>query len=333
MRHIFLPACLCLIILSSRSGSDIGSTPDRAAADDNRIFGQIANARAEEHRLDGEETPAEALDTPAADVARGTGEDPKLNAQPSATKNVVPRTRQEICDMVATTARSNELPVPFFIHLLFQESGFKSDVVSRAGAQGIAQFMPETAATVGLHNPFDPLQAIAASARLLGNLVRQFGNLGLAAAAYNAGPRRIQDWLANKGKLPAETKDYVKVITGRSPESWTGHASGELPATLPREAPCQEAAAKFAVNLTERRRQLRATERRRVDAAIPAKNLDWKFSRFSAEKTSTIMVAERGDGKRGYSHRDRPDRHKGKAAIQFAASSKKGERKIQLSRR
>ena len=83
------------------------------------------------------------------------------------------------------------MPIPFFIRLLFQESGFKPDVVSRAGAQGIAQFMPETAATVGLDNPFDPMQAIAASARLLRNLVRQFGNLGLAAAAYNAGPRRI----------------------------------------------------------------------------------------------------------------------------------------------
>ena len=51
--------------------------------------------------------------------------------------------------------------------------------------------MPETAATVGLNNPFDPIQAIAASARLLGDLVRRFGNPGLAAAAYNAGPRRI----------------------------------------------------------------------------------------------------------------------------------------------
>jgi hypothetical protein len=321
--------------LSSPSGSDIGGTLDSATKDDNRIFAQVAEARAEEYRLRGEETPVEPLDTPAEDVSRGSTEDPKQNAPRPAAKNVVPRTRQEICDMVAATAHSNELPLPFFIHLLFQESGFKSDVVSRAGAQGIAQFMPETAATVGLHNPFDPLQAIAASARLLGRLVRQFGNLGLAAAAYNAGPRRIQDWLANKGKLPDETQDYVKAITGRSPESWTGHGSGGLTAMLPREAPCQEAAAKFTANLTERRRHLRATEWRRVDAAIPAKNLDRKLPRFSAEKTPTIMVAERGDGRRARanSHRDGRDRHKGKGAIQLAAASKKGERKIRLSRR
>ena len=116
-------------------------------------------------------------------------------------KPVVWRSSQEICDTLITAAQSNDLPIPF-IRLLFQESGFKPDVVSSAGAQGIAQFMPETAATVGLDNPFDPLQAIAASARLLRDLVKQFGNLGLAAAAYNAGPRRIQDCLAKKGKLP-----------------------------------------------------------------------------------------------------------------------------------
>ena len=79
--------------------------------------------------------------------------------------------------------------------------------------------MPETAADVGLDNPFDPLQAIPASARLLRNLFQQFGNLGLAAAAYNAGPKRIQDWLAKKGKLPQETQGYVKIITGRPAET------------------------------------------------------------------------------------------------------------------
>jgi len=100
---------------------------------------------------------------------------------PSIKDRVVTRSHHEICSTVAESAHSNDLPLPFFIRLLFQESGFKPDVVSRAGAQGIAQFMPETAATVGLSNPFDPIQAITASARLLGDLVRRFGNPGLAA--------------------------------------------------------------------------------------------------------------------------------------------------------
>jgi Transglycosylase SLT domain len=118
--------------------------------------------------------------------------------------------------------------------------------VSSAGAQGIAQFMPETATSMGLENPFDPAQAIPASARLLRELIHQFGNLGLAAAAYNAGPRRIQDWLEKKGKLPEETKGYVKIITGQPAETWTAAAAAHPGQRVPRHAPCQEAAGLYA---------------------------------------------------------------------------------------
>ncbi|HEX5509694.1 MAG TPA: lytic transglycosylase domain-containing protein [Pseudolabrys sp.] len=138
------------------------------------------------------------------------------------------------------------MPVPFFIRLLFQESRFKPGVVSRAGAQGIAQFMPETSESVGLDNPFDPLEAIPASARLLRDLLQQFGNLGLAAAAYNAGPRRIQEWLAKKAKLPEETKGYVEKITGKPVETWTVATAGVPAIKLPPRAPCQDAAGLMA---------------------------------------------------------------------------------------
>jgi transglycosylase-like protein with SLT domain len=216
MRHLFLPVCICLMTLSGAASADeIPSEP-------------VAVTKTEEG----------AAPAPANEVAV---EMPIPVVRPPAIKDrVVARPRHEICTTVAESAHSNDLPLPFFIRLLFQESGFKPDVVSRAGAQGIAQFMPETAATVGLNNPFDPIQAIAASARLLGDLVRRFGNLGLAAAAYNAGPRRIQNWLDKKGKLPDETQHYVKVITGRPAETWKGRMKAKLAAALPREAPCQE---------------------------------------------------------------------------------------------
>ena len=118
-------------------------------------------------------------------------------------KPIVYRSREEICASLAEAIRSNDLPPHFFIRLLYQESSFRPYVISSAGALGIAQFMPETANERGLDNPFDPAQAIPASARLLRDLSRKFGNLGLAAAAYNAGPKRIQDWLANKGSAAA----------------------------------------------------------------------------------------------------------------------------------
>jgi hypothetical protein len=131
------------------------------------------------------------------------------------------------------------LPIAYLVRLLFQESGFDPASVSRAGAQGIAQFMPETAATEGLKNPFDPLQAIPASARLLRKLFDQFGNLGLAAAAYNAGPQRIQAWLAKKSKLPQETEGYVKIITGRPAETWRVASARGTALTVPNRAPCK----------------------------------------------------------------------------------------------
>jgi hypothetical protein len=65
--------------------------------------------------------------------------------------------------------------------------------------------MPATARWRGLADPFDPLEAIAQTAKLLRDLRREFGNLGLAAAAYNAGPGRVRDWLAGRRGLPRET--------------------------------------------------------------------------------------------------------------------------------
>jgi len=163
-------------------------------------------------------------------------------------KPIVYRSREEICDALTEATRSNDLPAHFFIRLLYQESNFRLAAISSAGALGIAQFTPETATDRGLDNPFDPLQAIPASARLLRDLYQKFGNLGLAAAAYNAGPRRITDWLANKGQLPQETQDYVKIITGWPPETWTVAQAGSPAVKLPRAAPCQEAAGLLAWN-------------------------------------------------------------------------------------
>ena len=93
--------------------------------------------------------------------------------------------------MAEDAATAHTLPVGYFLRLIRQESGFDPNSVSRAGAQGIAQFMPATASERGLKDPFDPTEALPKSAELLNELKQHFGNLGLAAAAYNAGPDRI----------------------------------------------------------------------------------------------------------------------------------------------
>ena len=125
-----------------------------------------------------------------------------------------------LCGIVEASAKTEGLPVAFFTKLIWRESSFRPTAVSPAGAQGVAQFMPGTASERGLVDPFDPASAIPASAKFLGELKRRFGNLGLAAAAYNAGQTAVGNWLAGKGSLPFETQDYVLAITGRDAEDW-----------------------------------------------------------------------------------------------------------------
>jgi hypothetical protein len=147
----------------------------------------------------------------------------------------------DVCTTLIDAARANDLPPAFLARLIWQESRFDPSSVSSAGAQGIAQFMPQTASEVGLSDPYDPIEALPASARFLKRLHREFGNLGLAAAAYNAGSGRIRDWLANRQSLPAETRNYVHIITGHSAESWTDDQTVlALPTLLPRGTPCRE---------------------------------------------------------------------------------------------
>lgn len=127
---------------------------------------------------------------------------------------------QSICRMIEVGARRHDLPVHFFTRLIWTESRFRIRAVSPAGAQGVAQFMPGTAQARGLADPFDPAEAIAHSASFLADLKRQFGNLGLAAAAYNGGPTRVQAFLDGRGGLPLETQNYVFQITARTAEDW-----------------------------------------------------------------------------------------------------------------
>ena len=144
---------------------------------------------------------------------------------------------QALCRMIEASATAHQLPVEFFTRLIWQESSFRPGVTSGAGAQGVAQFMPGTAADRRLADPFDPEQAIPKSAELLSDLRTRFGNLGLAAAAYNGGPARVEAWLAGRAALPGETRNYVSAITGRPADDWADEARGAARADPAPEAP------------------------------------------------------------------------------------------------
>src|SRR6266487_1362216 len=208
-----------------------------------------ANASPQTTAAQSDQTPQDAaLDSvePAPSVwVSGSNPEKQSNAvagsvpPPPAT---VEATADAICATLDRSASQNNLPLDFFTRLIWQESRFNPLSVSHAGAQGIAQFMPGTARLVGLANPFDPIQALRKSAELLRELRTQFGNLGLAAAAYNAGPKRVEDWLAKRRILPQETETYVRIITGRSAQEWTGVDAGNWSVTPAAPRPCEQLA-------------------------------------------------------------------------------------------
>src|SRR5580704_3555680 len=166
-----------------------------------------------------------------------TDQPPAAQTQPAAPNN--PPTADDICRAVEEDAAANGLPVEFFARVIWQESRFNAQAVSPKGAQGIAQFMPRTADWRGLADPFDPIEALKNSASYLHELQTKFGNLGLAAAGYNAGPGRVSAWLAGRRTLPDETRNYVAIITGWTVDEWASPSPPKTAeTTIPQGVPC-----------------------------------------------------------------------------------------------
>jgi hypothetical protein len=157
-----------------------------------------------------------------------------------------------ICRVLVQAAADNGLPVHLFTRLIWQESRFNPAAVSPKGALGIAQFMPRTASGRGLADPLEPLTALRESASYLAELRTTFrGNLGLAMAAYNAGPGRVEAWLAGRRGLPDETRAYVLAITGHSAEAWASQEPPQL-ADAPLKVDCAELRRLIAASLRAR---------------------------------------------------------------------------------
>ncbi|MBV9257391.1 MAG: lytic transglycosylase domain-containing protein [Ktedonobacteraceae bacterium] len=116
-------------------------------------------------------------------------------------------------------AIANGISPDYFVRQIQVESGFNANAYSPAGAVGIAQFLPSTAAGLGV-NPYDPISALAGAARYMAGFARQYnGNYAMALAAYNAGGGTVQYAVAAGGAnwmnfLPYETRQYILKIMG-----------------------------------------------------------------------------------------------------------------------
>lgn len=211
-------------------------------------------------------------------------------------------TSQSICMIIESAAVSQRLPTDFFARVIWQESRFQSDATgprTRSGdrAQGIAQFMPRTAAERGLLDPYDPIQALPKSAEFLSELRAEFGSLGLAAAAYNAGPQRLRDYLAGRGGMPAETRAYVLAVTGKPLDEWTkAGARGEQPRSSP-DCPQLVAILKRAPNIFMRELETRVE----VVAAAPwGVQLAAGFSREASLQSYSAIARRYADLLQGH---------------------------------
>lgn len=148
---------------------------------------------------------------------------------------------RDVCSAIARLAATYRLPEGYLARLLWQESRFDPAAISPAGAEGIAQFMPGTARLRGLSDSFAPAEALVRSAEYLRFLADKFGNLGLAAAAYNAGEARVARWQRLGGNLAGETQAYVMIVTGVPVEQWQAGAFEAPDFTLRPGAPFLDA--------------------------------------------------------------------------------------------
>jgi hypothetical protein len=114
--------------------------------------------------------------------------------------------------VVAPIAARYNLDTELVLRIIEAESGGDPRAVSPKGAMGLMQLMPETARALGVSDPFDPMQNIEGGVRYLSHLLRRFGDLRLALAAYNAGPGRVLQY----GGVPPfpETQRYIERIFG-----------------------------------------------------------------------------------------------------------------------
>jgi SPOR domain len=122
---------------------------------------------------------------------------------------------EALCLMIESAAKANDLPLQYFARMIWQEGHFEVDGEPASAAMRAWRL-----------DPFNPVQALPRAAEFLSELRAQFGNLGLATAAYRLGPAQLRAWLTGRTAIPREARDYVLSVTGMSVDDWVGAGRG-----------------------------------------------------------------------------------------------------------
>ena len=174
--------------------------------------------------------------TPGTTAALAT---PTATATPTSTSSSLPAGTPYAAEITAA-AQANGLDPALLAGLVKQESGFNPTAGSPAGARGLTQLMPGTAAGLGVTNVLDPVQSLNGGAKYLKQQLDAFGgDVAKALAAYNAGPGAVQRF----GGIPpyAETQNYVRIVQANATSYRTASAppSSSTPSYLPSNAPSE----------------------------------------------------------------------------------------------
>ncbi len=192
----------------------VSLTPLGSGQNTGTLFGgtlQLVQAEQQNRDIAGHTFVTLAQANPAAAASTTTNQAPTLPPLTLSTSQYVAIARQD--------AIANGINPDYFVRQIQVESGFNPNAYSPAGAVGIAQFLPSTAAGLGI-NPYDPISALAGAALYMANYAKQYnGNYAMALAAYNAGAGNVQYAVAAGGAnwmnfLPAETQNYIHNIMG-----------------------------------------------------------------------------------------------------------------------
>jgi soluble lytic murein transglycosylase-like protein len=143
----------------------------------------------------------------------GAAVDETLARQHERTAPASRAPRATIDRLVAANAAAFQIDPALIAAIVQNESGFDANATSSAGARGLMQLMPQTAASLGVSDSYDPAQNVRGGTRYLRGLLDRFGDVELAVAAYNAGPSAV----ARYGGVPpyAQTQDYVRKVMAR----------------------------------------------------------------------------------------------------------------------